>query len=60
MLADDNRIRATVLAPKFDEATVQDVLEDLRKSSGATLLGSRSTSAGKVVAVSGRLGGCAR
>ena len=38
VLADDNRIRATVLAPKFDEATVQDVLEDLRKSSGATLL----------------------
>lgn len=38
VLADDNRIRATVLAPTFDEATVQDVLEDLRKSSGATLL----------------------
>ena len=37
VLADDNRIRTTVLAPKFDEATVQDVLEDLRKSSGATL-----------------------
>jgi hypothetical protein len=28
VLADDNRIRATVLAPKFDEATVQDILED--------------------------------
>src|SRR5688572_17299142 len=38
VLADDNRIRATVLAPKFDEGTVQDVLEDIRKSSGATLL----------------------
>jgi hypothetical protein len=39
VLADDNRIRATVLAPTFDQATVQDVIEDLRKSSGATLLG---------------------
>ena len=41
VLADDNRIRSTVLAPKFDEATVQDILEDLRKSSGATLLAVR-------------------
>ena len=39
VLADDNRIRATVLAPKFDEATVQDILEDLRKSSGANSSG---------------------
>lgn len=38
VLADDNRIRATVLAPRFDEATVQDVIDDLRKDSGATLL----------------------
>jgi hypothetical protein len=38
VLADDNRIRATVLAPRFDEATVQDVIDDLRKASGATLL----------------------
>lgn len=38
VLADDNRIRATVLAPSFDRATVQDVIDDLRKSSGATLL----------------------
>jgi hypothetical protein len=38
VLADDNRIRATVLAPRFDEATVQDVVDDLRKDSGATLL----------------------
>lgn len=38
VLADDNRIRATVLAPQFDAPTVQDVIEDLRKSSGATLL----------------------
>src|SRR5205085_10250193 len=55
VLADDNRIRATVLAPKFDEATVQDVLEDLRKSSGATLL-AVVDSAGKVTAVAGAAG----
>ncbi len=55
VLADDNRIRATVLAPKFDEATVQDVLEDLRKSSGATLLAVLDAK-GKVQAVSGAMG----
>jgi hypothetical protein len=55
VLADDNRIRATVLAPKFDEATVQDVLEDLRKSSGASLL-AVVDSAGKVTAVAGAAG----
>jgi len=52
VLADDNRIRATVLAPKFDEATVQDILDDLRKSSGASLL-AVVDAAGKVVAVAG-------
>lgn len=52
VLADDNRIRATVLAPKFDEATVQDILEDLRKSSGATLLAVIDAT-GKVTAVAG-------
>lgn len=52
VLADDNRIRATVLAPKFDEATVQDTLEDLRKSSGATLLAVLD-GGGKVQAVTG-------
>jgi len=55
VLADDNRIRTTVLAPKFDEATVQDVLEDLRKSSGATLLAVLDGS-GRVQAVSGAVG----
>jgi len=55
VLADDNRIRATVLAPKFDEATVQDILEDLRKSSGATLL-AVVDAAGKVEAVAGAAG----
>ena len=52
VLADDNRIRATVLAPKFDEATVQDVIEDIRKSSGATLLAVLDAN-GKVQVVSG-------
>jgi hypothetical protein len=55
VLADDNRIRATVLAPRFDEATVQDVIEDLRRSSGATLLGVLDGS-GKVEAVTGAAG----
>ncbi|HEY5447789.1 MAG TPA: hypothetical protein VIQ54_03525 [Polyangia bacterium] len=55
VLADDNRIRATVLAPKFDEATVQDILEDLRKSSGASLL-AVVDAAGKVTAVAGAVG----
>jgi hypothetical protein len=52
VLADDNRIRATVLAPTFDENTVRDVLEDLRKSSGASLLAVLDSN-GKVRAVSG-------
>jgi hypothetical protein len=55
VLADDNRIRTTVLAPKFDEATVQDVLEDLRRSSGASLLAVLDGS-GKVQAVTGAIG----
>jgi hypothetical protein len=55
VLADDNRIRATVLAPKFDEATVQDILDDLRKSSGASLLAVVDAS-GKVTAVAGATG----
>jgi hypothetical protein len=55
VLADDNRIRTTVLAPKFDEATVQDVLEDLRRSSGASLLAVLDGS-GKVQAVTGAVG----
>ena len=55
VLADDNRIRSTVLAPKFDEGTVIDILDDLRKSSGATLL-AVVDSAGKVTAVAGASG----
>jgi hypothetical protein len=52
VLADDNRIRATVLAPSFDQATVQDVIDDLRKVSGATLLAVLDGN-GRVQAVSG-------
>jgi hypothetical protein len=52
VLADDNRIRATVLAPEFDAPTVQDVIEDLRKSSGATLLAVLDAN-GKVQVVTG-------
>ena len=55
VLADDNRIRSTVLASKFDEATVIDILDDLRKSSGATLL-AVVDAAGKVTAVAGASG----
>jgi hypothetical protein len=55
VLADDNRIRATVLAPKFDEATVQDILDDLRKSSDASLL-AVVDAGGKVTAVAGATG----
>jgi hypothetical protein len=52
LLADDNRVRATVITPRFDEATVRDVLEDLRKASGATVMAVLDVT-GKVGAVSG-------
>lgn len=52
LLADDNRVRATVITPRFDEATVRDVLEDLRAASGASVLAVLDV-AGKVGAVSG-------
>jgi hypothetical protein len=52
MLVDDTRIRATVITPRFDEATVRDVLEDLRNASQATGLAVLD-SAGKPRAVSG-------
>ena len=38
LLGDDTRVRATVLAPRFDEATVRDVLQDLRAAGQAGLL----------------------
>ena len=41
------------MTPKFDEATVRDVLEDLRKSSGATRAGGAGRRRGKVQAVAG-------
>jgi len=52
LLADDNRVRATVITPRFDEATVRDVLDDLRKASGATVMAVLDVN-GKVNAVSG-------
>ncbi len=38
LLADDSRVRATALAPHFDEATVGDVLQDLRTACQASLM----------------------
>jgi hypothetical protein len=38
LLVDDTRVRATVLAPRFDEATVRDVLQDLRAAGQASVL----------------------
>jgi hypothetical protein len=52
LLADDNRVRATVITPRFDEATVRDVLDDLRKASGASVMAVLDV-AGKVGAASG-------
>jgi hypothetical protein len=52
VLADDTRIRSTVLAPVFDETTVKDVLEDLRRSSGANAMAVLD-GGGKVRAVTG-------
>jgi hypothetical protein len=52
LLADDNRVRATVITPRFDEATVRDVLDDLRKASGASVMAVLDVT-GKVGAVSG-------
>ena len=52
MLVDDTRVRATVITPSFDEATVRDVLEDLRSASQATGLAVLD-SGGKPLAVSG-------
>jgi hypothetical protein len=52
LLSDDNRVRATVITPRFDEATVRDVLDDLRRASGAAVLAVLDV-AGKVGAVSG-------
>jgi Double sensory domain of two-component sensor kinase len=55
VLADDTRIRAPALTPKFDENTVRDVLEDIKKSSGASMLAVLDAT-GKVRAVAGAQG----
>jgi hypothetical protein len=52
LLVDDNRVRSTVITPRFDEATVRDVLDDLRRASGAAVLAVLDVN-GKVSAVSG-------
>jgi hypothetical protein len=52
VLVDETRVRATVVTPNFDEATVTDVLDDLRIASGATVLAVLNV-AGKVQARSG-------
>lgn len=38
LLSEDTRIRAMVLTPAFDRATVMDLLTDLRKTSGASVV----------------------
>jgi hypothetical protein len=55
VLAEDTRVRAPVMAPNFDENTVRDVLEDLMKSSGASMLAVLDAS-GRVKAVAGAQG----
>ena len=52
VLSADTRVRAPLMTPSFDEATVRDVLADLRATSGATMLAVMDV-AGKVRAVSG-------
>jgi hypothetical protein len=52
VLAEDARIRAMVLTPTFDQATVVDLLTDLKATSGATVLAILD-GAGRVRAVVG-------
>jgi hypothetical protein len=52
VLAEDARIRAMVLTPTFDQATVVDLLTDLKATSGATVLAILD-GAGRVLAVVG-------
>ena len=52
VLAEDTRIRSTVLTPELDEATITDVLADLQKSSSASVLAVLDVS-GKVRSVVG-------
>ncbi|MDX2023792.1 MAG: hypothetical protein SF187_26375 [Deltaproteobacteria bacterium] len=52
VLAEDTRIRSTVITPELDEATITDVLTDLQKSSNASVLAVLDTR-GKVRSVVG-------
>lgn len=51
-LAEDARVRSTVVTPDFDEASVKDVLAELKKSAGADLLAILDAG-GRVRAVTG-------
>lgn len=52
VLADDTRVRASVMTPDFNEATVKDTLSDLKTASGASVLAVLDLE-GKVRAVTG-------
>lgn len=52
VLSEDSRIRAMVLTPTFDRATVMDLLTDLKATSGATMV-ALLDAAGVVRAVAG-------
>jgi hypothetical protein len=52
ILAEDTRVRTTVMTPQFNEATVRDVLDDLRRTSGAAVMAVLDMR-GKVQAVAG-------
>jgi hypothetical protein len=52
VLAADTRVRAPLMTPHFDEATVRDVLADLRTMAGATMLALMDVN-GKVRSVAG-------
>lgn len=55
VLSEDTRVRTTVMTPEFNEATVRDVLEDLRRSSGASVMAVLDVR-GRVQAVAGQSG----
>jgi hypothetical protein len=52
VLSDDTRVRTTVMTPEFNEATVRDVLEDLRRASGTSVMAVMDVQ-GRVQAVAG-------
>jgi hypothetical protein len=55
VLADDTRIRSTGLTTGFDEGTIRDVLEDLKKASGVNVMAVLDEG-GKVRAITGAEG----